>query len=979
LRRAAARSRAADDPTAGASNGPVGQLPWTDGAGSTEDEGVALNESDRHATLAVAAPGGSVSFPMLDLDELPASVVSRFREVAARLPGTPALVSPGVAMTFAEADRRTDDIAVAILGRLDATELGPVATLLPHGVAGLLGVLAAMKTGRPVVPLDPMVPAERMAQIIRSAGCVALLTDLGDGSVARSTVGLRPVGAVSTDPRTMAAVDPRPLLELLADDGPRLVLDLAAAASDGSEWIAANGADAVWWPEPRLDEPACIVFTSGSTGAPKGVVWTHGTFLCEACAGAERLGFGPGDRLALVLPYSFAAGMTVVVFGLLNGAGLYAYDPRSAGLRGLGDWIITQNLTSLQTTPSLLRALLDALEPDEVLPDLRIVTTGGEAAYGRDIAALRAHVPATCTYLNWSGASEIASLGFHEIPPNAPVPEGTIPGGLPAPGKEVLLRREDGSLAGPGEAGAVEVISAYLSAGYWQNPELTAERFTPLPDGRMTCRTGDLGRLEPDGTVMLLGRRDAAVKIRGYLVEPSEVEAALLRSPEIAEAVVTAVTSQDAPNRLVAYVVPAVRGNTLSPVRIRRALRERLPAWMVPTTIVALAELPRNERGKVDRGALPPPPEARTRSARPRTQWEIIVADIWTRVLDLEEVSAGDDFMELGGDSLAAAELLTLVSEKLGVSLPSSALVEAPTLGAFSHAVSVAQQAGPRHPTVVPLRTTGSRPPLFCFAGAGALALGFHSLARRLGEDQPVYAFQAHGLERRGFPDWSVEKTARRHLEMIRILAPRGPYLLAGHSLGGLIAMEIAQQLAAAGEEVDMLSIMDTYLPSSLRIGPTEDGPGAAVGAAGADIGAAGAQEHARVYRNRLARFTQRLLPEQRANLTNVATLKKMVQLPLTGVVQFGGLEQFDVFFNHGRLLERFYRPRPWGGRTIVYRSAENPDPENAWSTYLTGSHDIHYVPCEHFYLLREPHVIKISEHFRAEIDRVVAEQAARG
>ena len=958
-----------------------------------------MNESDRPAALAVEMSGGGPSFPALDLDALPASVVSRFREVAAWRPDTPALVSPGVAMTFAEADRRTDAVAVAILGRLDANEIGPVATLLPHGVAGLLGLLAVLKTGRPVVPLDPMVPADRMAQIIRQAGCVALLTDLGDASVARSTVGLRAVGSAGVDASAVAAIDAAPVLNALGDDAPRLILDLAAAAGDGAEWIAANGADAVWWPEPRLDEPACIVFTSGSTGTPKGVVWTHGTFLSEAFAGAERLGLAPGDRLALVLPYSFAAGITVVVFGLLNGAGLYAYDPRAAGLRGLGDWIITQNLTVLQTTPSLLRALLGALEPGEILSDLRLVTTCGEAAYGRDIAALRSHVSATCTYANWSGASEIASLGFHEIRPGAPVPDGTIAAGLPAPGKEVLLRREDGSVAGPGESGDVEVISAYLSAGYWGNPELTAERFAPLPDGRTSCRTGDLGRIEPDGTVVLLGRRDAAVKIRGYLVEPSEVEAALLRSPEIAEAVVTAVDGQGAQNRLVAYVVPAVHGNTLSPVRIRRALRERLPIWMVPTTIVALAEMPRNERGKVDRGALPPPPSAPATSKRPRTQWEIVVADIWTRVLDLEEVGVGDDFMELGGDSLAANELLTLVQEKLGVAMPSSALVDSPTLGAFAHAVSVAQQSGPRHPTVVPLRTTGSRPPLFCFAGAGALALGFHSLARRLGEDQPVYAFQAHGLERRGFPDWSVEKTARRHLEVIRVLAPHGPYLLAGHSLGGLIAMEIAQQLAAVGEEVGFLSIMDTYMPSSLRIDPGDEGGGEAGSAAGAGqhgtatdaaasadgngsgalVLSSSAQEHARSYRQRLARFTQRLLPEQRANFTNMATLKKMVQIPLTGVVQFGGLEQFDVFFNHGRLLERFYRPRAWAGRTIVYRSAENPDPENAWSTYLTGSHDVHYVPCEHFYLLREPHVLKISEHFRAEIDRVVGEQAARG
>jgi acyl-coenzyme A synthetase/AMP-(fatty) acid ligase len=281
------------------------------------------------------------------------------------------------------------------------------------------------------------------------------------------------------------------------------------------------------------------VFTSGSTGEPKGVAWTNATLLNDAHAGRERLGFAPGDRTALVLPLAFAAGLTVVVFALLNGAGVYAYDPRVLGLRDLAAWLTSQRLTTLHATPSLLRSLLGALEPDQVLPDLRLVTTCGEPVYGYDVVALRPHLAPEAMFVNWSGSSEVASLAFFEVAPGAPVCDGVLPVGWPAAGKDITIVDEAGVPVPTGETGEVMVTSAYMSAGYWPPNADMAARFTPLPDGRTAFSTGDLGRIDDDGAVALLGRRDAAAKIRGYLVEPSEVEAALLAIDEVVDAVVT--------------------------------------------------------------------------------------------------------------------------------------------------------------------------------------------------------------------------------------------------------------------------------------------------------------------------------------------------------------------------------------------------------------------------------------------------------
>jgi pimeloyl-ACP methyl ester carboxylesterase len=239
-------------------------------------------------------------------------------------------------------------------------------------------------------------------------------------------------------------------------------------------------------------------------------------------------------------------------------------------------------------------------------------------------------------------------------------------------------------------------------------------------------------------------------------------------------------------------------------------------------------------------------------------------------------VGLDDDFFALGGDSLGAEALMAAVVDELGVDgdwLSTGLLVQAPTVARFAEATRLRRR--PEHPTLVRLNASGSRVPLFCVAGAGGVALGFRALARRLGPDQPVWGLQAHGLENRGLPDWSVRAAARRHVATLRTVQPTGPYRLAGHSLGAVIALEMAHQLRSAGEEVELLVVLDSFPPDPALCPPALTGG-----------------------------------PFLR--------LKGAVALVTTGVLPDRGLGHYLRFHRQGVALQRRHRTAPWGGRTLV-------------------------------------------------------------
>ncbi len=771
----------------------------------------------------------------------------------------------------------------------------PVAVLRRPGVGAVTAVVGVIAAGRPVLVLDPTTPVTRLRHYVEAAGSVTCVVDPEHAEVGGEVCPtvLVPEGTVP-----------------LPDHSLEEVAAALRSAPTGST------------------DPVAVVFTSGSTGRPKGVFSDSRSLLHDAWTNSVATGcYGAGDVVANLLPLGFDAGLRGALAGLLVGTTQRLFDPRTRPITELPGWLEEVGATVFLASPAILRGLVATLPPGRSLDALAMVTMAGETVHGSELAAIRSIVGPACEIRNRYGSTETGLIAEFVLRPGDPAPAGATPVGWPVAGLRLQVQDQDGGLHDRG-TGRLVVSGRWLSRGYWGEQQLTDAVYSDGEDGVRSYLTSDTATIADDGCMRLLGRTDHSVKVRGHLVEPGEIDAVLFAHPDVREAVVVGVASPATGRvHLVAYVVPAAP--RLDASTVRRAVREALPGFMVPQEIVFLPQLPRTERGKLDRSALPPAPGVVAGLTPPRTDWERVVAALFARVLELEAVGLDDDFFELGGDSLAAEALLAALSEELGVSgkeLSTNLLVEFPTVGAF--AAAVRRRRAPAHPTLVCLSRGGSRTPLFCIAGAGGVALGFRALARRLGPDQPVWAMQAHGLENRGLPDWSVRAMARRHVRTLRTVQPTGPYRLAGHSLGAVVALEMARQLLAAGEETELLVLLDTFPPERGASPPVLTGG-----------------------------------PLRR--------VKQLAALATTGVLPDPGLGHYLRFHRQGMALQRRYRTAPWNGRTLVLVARDDPDASarRRWAGHLTGEWSTHDVPGDHVGMLHEPNV--------AEAARVIASELA--
>ncbi|TWH72196.1 acyl-CoA synthetase (AMP-forming)/AMP-acid ligase II [Modestobacter roseus] len=623
---------------------------------------------------------GPVGFAPLDERSVDDWLIDRIAEVALGQPEVPALADRDRAVSYADLLREAETVRAAVVAAEDDGR--PVCVLRRPGVDAVVAVVGVIAAGTPVVVLDPTTPAPRLRHYVELAGARVCVSEPAHAEVAAEVC---PVVVQPTGP----AGDP----------------ELASVA-------AALGS------APRgPGEAVSLVFTSGSTGLPKGVFSDSRTLVHDAWTNSVASGcYGPGDVVANLLPLGFDAGLKGALAGLLAGTTQQLFDPRTRSVSELPGWLREVGASVLVASPAIMRGLVATLPPGDRLDTLSTVTMGGETVHAAQMAAIRGVVGPDCEIRNRYGSTETGLLAEFRLRPGDPAPAGAVPVGRPVPGMQFLVEMEDGERREHG-TGRLVVTSHWLGRGYWGAPELTAAAFSDAADGARTFRTSDSARIDEDGYVTLLGRTDHSVKVRGHLVEPGEVDAALFALPEVREAVVVGAENARGQIRLVAYVVPAAE--RLDAATVRRAVRDVLPGFMVPQDIVFLTALPRTERGKLDRSALPPPP-ARTGTVPPGTDWERVVAAEFARALELEEVGLHDDFFELGGDSLAAEALLASMGTEMKVParvLTTTLLQESPTVASFAEAVRRGRT--PEHPTMVRLRGEGSRAPLFCVAGAG--------------------------------------------------------------------------------------------------------------------------------------------------------------------------------------------------------------------------------------------------------------------
>lgn len=581
-------------------------------------------------------------------------------------------------LSYGELNRAANRLAHAVLSRRDDAA-SPVAVYLSQGTDEIVATLGVVKAGRPFVALSQTATPARLARVLGDSTATAV------------------VASTRTVDRLRRAL-PESVDVILLD-----ALDAGLSVANPSVPLAA-------------DTLACISYTSGSTGEPKGVMQTHRSIAHRVLEFTDGGAVGPEDRLSFLVSGSYSAFLRQVFGALLNGAALCAFDVGAQGADELVTWVVRERINIYVSVSSVFRQFARALTGGEDLSALRLTRLFGEPLTREDVELHRQRLPSHCALLNALSANEAGTIAEWIVPRSEPLNSLIVPCGFPLEDTEVFLVDGDDQRVGAGEEGEILVRSRYLSPGYWRRPELTRAAFLPDPEGgdARIYRTGDLGRFRADGCLESRGRRDFRVKIRGLQVEVADVEAGL-RELGARDAVVVERKDGAGEARLVAYVVPHERPAPTTSA-LRRELGERLPEHMVPSVFVVLDALPLNANGKVDRQSLPAPsgarPELDTEFVAPRTPVEAELARIWAEVLQLDAVGVDDHFLELGGHSLLATHVVSRVIHRFAVDVPLRALFEAPTVAAMAVVIvgQLAMQVGDEEMSRVWADVEGARP-----------------------------------------------------------------------------------------------------------------------------------------------------------------------------------------------------------------------------------------------------------------------------
>ncbi|HEX7829751.1 MAG TPA: non-ribosomal peptide synthetase, partial [Thermoanaerobaculia bacterium] len=602
-----------------------------------------------------------------------------------------------------------------------------------------------------------------------------------------------------------------------------------------------------------------------------------------------------------------------------------------------------------QATPATYRMLIEAGWKGD--PRLKILC-GGEAM-PRDLAD--ALLTRCGSLWNMYGPTETTIWStIHRV--TSDIASVNVPIGKPIANTQVYVL--DANLQ-PAPEGELFIGGDGVARGYLNRASLTAQRFVPDPfgaPGARMYRTGDAVRLLSDGSIEYLERLDHQVKVRGYRIELGEIENALRKQDGVANAVVIARDDLPGGKALVAYCI--ARGTLPSAAALREHLRATLPEYMVPSHFATLDAFPLTPNGKIDRKALPAP--ARTSRdddesyVAPRNETEEKLAAIWSDVLHVPRVGVCDNFFELGGDSFLAVRLFLQIEQTFGRELPLVTLLSAPTLEGLARAIESDTKAEAWSP-LVPLQLKGAKRPLFVVHGVGGNVLNYRALSHHLGNDQPFYALQARGIDGTYPPLTRVEDMARLYVDEIRRVQPRGPYLLAGLSFGGVVAFEMAQQLRAAGHKTTLVALFESAPVSYGRLARQEAyGDPTDTLTRRLKVHASELMrrpDRATYFRKKVRRVWRRVV--YRAWQLTFAIYEKL-RRPLPRALQ--DVQQANY------LALRNYRPSIYPGDVVFFYAEGEPEgftreKQHGWSILAGSGVHSEQVPGDHLTMLDEPHV----------------------
>jgi amino acid adenylation domain-containing protein len=710
----------------------------------------------------------------------PDTIAARLAGIARERPEATAIIDGDTRVSYATLDSDSAGIARRVLAASGGRR-GNVGLVFSDKVSAIKAIFGAIRSANACVVLDAGDPDERLRFIANDSEPVALLTEHAHVERVRA---LAPAG--------------------------RAVIDVDAAREN-----------AVARPLPVVDpaQLAYVSYTSGSTGMPKGVTQTHANLLFFIESYRSDFGIGPGDRVSILSALGVPAGLGDILRGVALGATLCIYDMRRNGIAPLADWLDRHRVTVFHAVPTVFREMAGRMAQRRMLPHLRLVHLGGEAVFPGDVALFRAHTLEHCVFFIQLACTEVSVVARNVVTHGVAADDGgAIPVGRPVAGVRVAIVRDDGSAAAADEVGEMIVSSAHVSPGYWRRPDLDAAAFSldAARPGWRRYKSGDLGRIDAAGNLWFHGRTGSRVKVHGHSVDLMEVEAALATCPGVARAAVIAeeATSQADSARLVAYLEMGA-DHARDPTLARRHVASRLPLYMSPAEIRYVKAMPVTIGGKIDRKRLadvaPLPAQASAAHEMPRDDVEAAVARVFQDLLDVDGVGAHDDFFLIGGDSLLGAELQVRLARTFGVHVGN--FHEDATVSGIAAGIrrERSQSATRAHtmPTMIPLWLSGSELPLFIVHGRHGQAFVSPHFMRLLGDDQPVWSFQARGLDGVSEPHPTVEAMADEYLAQMRSVRPHGPYFLGSLCAGVFIVTVMARRLRESGEAVLPLLLLD--------------------------------------------------------------------------------------------------------------------------------------------------------------------------
>ncbi|MFD1277751.1 amino acid adenylation domain-containing protein [Streptomyces kaempferi] len=803
-------------------------------------------------------------------------------------------------LDYAALDRRANRLAHALIARgvrpddVVGVHTGRTAEL----VVGVLGIL---KAGAAYLPLDPGQPSERLTAMVNDAGSALVLTDRADPPGERALW------------RTLADIE----AEGARDDAPQVGED--------------------------PDRLAYVIYTSGSTGRPKGVAVTHGSVVNLFDHWHELMGDAPGEAASAWSSIGFDASVHELLMPLTTGAELHIVPDT---LRGdpaqLMDWLREHKVTQAFLPPSYVLWIDEDPATRLAGLSLRHLLTGVESLPEGALHRMCQLLPGLRICFGY-GPTEATLYATAYTDPQPY--ERSCPIGRPLRGTRLYLLDDRMRPVPVGVPGEVYLGGASLARGYLNRPDLTDERFLPDPflPGERVYRTGDLARWLPDGNAEYGGRRDDQLKLRGFRIEPGEVEAALLALPGVRQAVVLADRDTPGGPHLVAGV-GCDSDATRTPYEWRTVLKEWLPDYMIPVVVAEFPSLPLNRSGKVDREAVlratAGARTARVNTAAPRDHVEMALYRIWRRVLvHPDDIGIGDNFFELGGTSISAIKMASAVQEELGTTLPVRDVMLHPTIEALAARVRSDRSGTPQsaeHSSLVEFRAGSGRQRVVCVHPAGGTAFCYLPLAAALPDHVGVVGLQAPGVNPGEATLPGVEAMAREYLRLVDA-RPDEELVLCGLSYGGLIAYEMGCLLLAAGHRKVSVVLLDTH-------------------------GADDVQRHATLTPVNMEEFREKL-------------------------VRFNGMypgidddqvARYLTVYNHHRETARAYVVPPSPARVVLMQAAavEDEDPEEAaarlrafWKHRVGGDFVVEPVACGHWDMLESGELPRVAAVLAAELD----------